>query len=68
MAKRCCDFCGRSEDDVKLLINGLHGFICEDCAQQAYEIVMNAGLVNKSASASAKAENKKSVWIIVGTG
>src|SRR5574344_570908 len=61
MAKRCCDFCGRSEDDVKLLINGLHGFICEDCAQQAYEIVMNAGLVNKSASASAKAENKKSV-------
>lgn len=34
-----CTFCGRSKEDVSLLINGISGAICEDCAQQAYEIV-----------------------------
>ena len=36
--KRQCNFCGRTEKEVKLLISGLDGFICEDCAQQAYKI------------------------------
>jgi ATP-dependent Clp protease ATP-binding subunit ClpX len=44
--KKVCSFCGRSEKDVKLLITGLSGFICEDCAQQAYEIVQSTGLMN----------------------
>ena len=34
-----CTFCGRSKRDVKLLINGLNGCICEECASQAYHIV-----------------------------
>ena len=34
-----CTFCGRSKRDVKLLINGLNGRICEECASQAYHIV-----------------------------
>ena len=37
--KKECSFCGRSEKDVRLLITGLNGFICEDCAEQAYRIV-----------------------------
>ncbi len=37
--KKECSFCGRSEREVKLLITGVNGFICEDCAQQAYRIV-----------------------------
>ena len=37
--KKECSFCGRSEKEVRLLITGLNGFICEDCAQQAYRIV-----------------------------
>lgn len=37
-----CSFCGRSENEVGLLITGLDGFICEDCAAQAYEIVQSA--------------------------
>jgi len=37
--KKACNFCGRSDKEVRLLITGLNGFICEDCAQQAYEIV-----------------------------
>ena len=36
--KKICSFCGRSDKEVKLLITGLHGNICEDCTMQAYEI------------------------------
>ena len=39
MARKECSFCGRSEREVRLLITGLSGYICEDCAQQAYRIV-----------------------------
>jgi len=39
MKKKVCSFCGRSDSEVKLMITGLNGFICEDCAQQAYRIV-----------------------------
>ena len=38
MKKECC-FCGRGEREVKLLIIGLNGYICENCAEQAYRIV-----------------------------
>ena len=34
-----CSFCGRSGRDVRLLINGINGSICDECAQQAYEMV-----------------------------
>ena len=34
-----CSFCGRSRDEVDLLISGVDGFICDMCATQAYDIV-----------------------------
>ena len=37
--KNRCSFCGRSEDEVNFLITGMYGFICDDCARQAYDIV-----------------------------
>ena len=37
--KKVCSFCGRSEKEVPLLITGLSGFICNDCAEAAYGIV-----------------------------
>lgn len=37
--KHHCSFCGRSEDDVKLLLTGVDGYICNDCAESAYEII-----------------------------
>lgn len=37
--KKRCSFCGRSENEVSLLITGVSGHICDDCAQQAVEIV-----------------------------
>ena len=50
--KKICNFCGRSERDVKLLITGINGYICEDCAQQAYQIVEQQGLTGKTAGGS----------------
>lgn len=41
MPKKVCSFCGRSENEVRLLITGINGFICEDCAKQAYEIIQS---------------------------
>ncbi len=34
-----CSFCGRSKNDVNLLIAGVSGHICDSCIMQAYEIV-----------------------------
>ena len=43
MAKRThhedhCSFCGRGSSDVGMLIAGVDGFICNDCAEQAKRI------------------------------
>lgn len=36
---RKCSFCGRAEKDVNMLISGINGCICDECAHQANEIV-----------------------------
>ena len=42
--KNRCSFCGRTEDEVALMLSGLNGFICNDCVQQAEKIIReNAG-------------------------
>ena len=58
--KKQCNFCGRSERDVRLLITGLNGYICEQCAMQAYEIVQQQNLspAGKSAKKGAFKLNK----------
>lgn len=45
--KKTCSFCGRSENEVKLLITGLNGHICEECARQAYDIACSAGFAEE---------------------
>ena len=52
--RKQCNFCGRSERDVKLLISGVSGFICEDCARQAYQIVQESGLSHVKESDTVK--------------
>ena len=52
--KKACSFCGRSEREVKLLISGISGYICEDCAQQAYQIVKENFKEDKPAAPSSK--------------
>lgn len=46
MPKKKCSFCGRSEDDVNMLISGLSGYICDDCIKQAYNILETARAVD----------------------
>ena len=45
--KKTCNFCGRSDHEVKLLISGVNGFICESCAEQAYQIAKEAGYLDQ---------------------
>ena len=59
MPKKVCSFCGRSEDQVRLLITGLHGYICEDCAQQAYKIVSESGVLGVTSAAEKVADTNK---------
>lgn len=51
-----CNFCGRTEREVRLLISGLDGHICEDCAQQAYQIVMSNGIKHTDKRKDVKAK------------
>ncbi|MDE1192033.1 MAG: ATP-dependent Clp protease ATP-binding subunit ClpX [Arachidicoccus sp.] len=36
-----CSFCGRSRDEVKMLISGINADICDDCIENAYELIEN---------------------------
>ena len=50
--KKVCSFCGRGEREVKLLISGMNGFICEECAERAYQIVKDAGVSDTAQNGS----------------
>ena len=34
-----CNFCGRTDKEVSLLLTGVDGYICSDCVEQAYQII-----------------------------
>lgn len=36
---RHCSFCGRSEEELELLLTGIDGHICNECAERAKEMV-----------------------------
>jgi len=38
-----CSFCGRKKSEVNILIAGLSGHICDECASQAHQIVHEEG-------------------------
>jgi ATP-dependent Clp protease ATP-binding subunit ClpX len=43
-----CSFCGRNRDEVKILIAGQDGHICESCVEHAEEIIeQELGLANE---------------------
>ncbi len=44
----CCSFCGRNRSQVNLLISGIHGYICDQCAEQAKMIVDEALARNRN--------------------
>ncbi len=45
---RYCSFCGKSEQEVRLLINGEKGCICDSCISLAYDIVKEQGLLDNA--------------------
>jgi len=59
-----CSFCGRSRDEVKILIAGQEGHICESCVEHAREIIDQELMVRdekSSGSSSFKLTVKKPV-------
>ena len=57
--KKQCNFCGRTEREVPLLITGLHGCICSDCVTQAYQVLQANGLDKDAKKKQAVPELKK---------
>ena len=46
--KRRCSFCGRAENEVALLMTGMTGYICNDCVEQAHNILREEDMLPKS--------------------
>lgn len=57
--RKQCNFCGRSEKEVKLLITGVNGCICEDCAVQAYQVATANGYGPDAKKAAAPLKMKR---------
>ena len=55
-----CSFCGRSRDEVKILIAGQEGHICENCVEHAQEII-GQEMINQPDKSSTAANYKLSV-------
>ncbi len=47
-----CSFCGRSRDEVKILIAGQDGHICENCVEHAREIIEQELMIRNDQSSS----------------
>jgi ATP-dependent Clp protease ATP-binding subunit ClpX len=59
-----CSFCGRSRDEVKILIAGQEGHICENCVEHAREIIdQELAIKDDRSSSSFKLTVKKPVEI-----
>ena len=48
-----CSFCGRSRDEVKILIAGQEGHICENCVEHAQEIIEQELMIRNETSPGA---------------
>jgi ATP-dependent Clp protease ATP-binding subunit ClpX len=59
-----CSFCGRSRDEVKILIAGQDGHICENCVEHAREIIEQELMVrNDSTNSNYKLTVRKPIEI-----
>ena len=47
-----CSFCGRSRDEVKILIAGQEGHICENCVEHAREIIEQELMIRNESGVS----------------
>lgn len=58
-----CSFCGRNRDEVKILIAGQEGHICEGCVDHAREIVQQEVLGKQNSKSGYKLTVKKPIEI-----
>jgi len=58
-----CSFCGRSRMDVNMLIAGQDGFICDECAIQANEIIQEEAKNKKTSLKINESDVKKPMEI-----
>lgn len=56
-----CSFCGRNRDEVKILIAGQDGHICESCVEHALEIVQQEVQPNSSGKNTNAAGSKLTI-------
>ena len=56
-----CSFCGRSRDEVKILIAGQEGHICENCVEHAREIIEQELMIRNEGGGAASAQFKLTV-------
>ena len=54
-----CSFCGRKRNEVQMLVSGQNGFICENCIEQAHNIVKESDKGSDFLPASSVDELKK---------
>jgi len=47
-----CSFCGRNRDEVKILIAGQEGHICENCVEHAQEIIQQELMIREDTPGS----------------
>jgi ATP-dependent Clp protease ATP-binding subunit ClpX len=47
-----CSFCGRNRDEVKILIAGQEGHICENCVEHAQEIIQQELMIREDTTGS----------------
>ncbi|MBS1662089.1 MAG: ATP-dependent Clp protease ATP-binding subunit ClpX [Bacteroidetes bacterium] len=60
-----CSFCGRNRDEVKILIAGQEGHICENCVEHAQEIIQQELMIREdnTGTSSFKLTVKKPIEI-----
>jgi ATP-dependent Clp protease ATP-binding subunit ClpX len=56
-----CSFCGRSRDEVKILIAGQEGHICENCVEHAREIIEQELMIRSENTPASSATFKLNV-------
>ena len=56
-----CSFCGRNRDEVKILIAGQDGHICENCVEHAQEIILQEVVPVADAKSAFSGSNKLTI-------
>lgn len=58
MKSKHCNFCGRAEKDVPMLMQGIDGFICTDCIEHANDIIQTLKNENNAKKTSKTTKQK----------